>query len=68
MGWQELLTSLVVAAAAVTVARRVYLALFTSQTSACGSGCASCPSSNRREPAILTIGPLPEGPPRLSRP
>ena len=58
MTWQEPVVILVVAAAAVFVARRAYAAM-RGQKSACGSGCGSCPSpSDKQSPRpLITIGP-----------
>lgn len=57
MAWHDYLSLALVAAAALVVGLRAYLALFGRPQTGCGTGCASCPNSVAKPDALLSIGP-----------
>jgi hypothetical protein len=52
--WQQLLVVATIAAAALYVGRRSWLAL-RGQSSGCGAGCGSCPSNKQDEKVLVEL-------------
>ena len=67
MNWQDYLAIAFFAAAALFVGWRAWQALFAPAKAGCGSGCGSCPSGTKSQPADLLKIELPssESRPRL---